>query len=189
MPLANQGVNFPVTQAFALLHQLWTLFNTDPLGVTTGQIAFGTNRDGNDEIYVMNGDGTGLINLTNNPASDNAPVWSPDGTQLVFESNRDGNLELYVMNANGSGQTNLTNNPTEDLQPAWSHDGKQIAFSSDRNGNHEIYVMNADGSHITRLTDSPAFDEEVGYMAFARHNLVITVSSFLQTTQRERACG
>ena len=145
MPLANQGVNFPVTQAFALLHQLWTLFNTDPLGVTTGQIAFGTNRDGNDEIYVMN--------------------------------------------ANGSGQTNLTNNPTEDLQPAWSHDGKQIAFSSDRNGNHEIYVMNADGSHITRLTDSPAFDEEVGYMAFARHNLVITVSSFLQTTQRERACG
>jgi len=129
------------------------------LGTITGQIAFGTNRDGNDEIYMMNGDGSGLINLTNNPASDNAPVWSPDGTQLVFESNRDGNLELYVMNADGSSQTNLTNNPTEDLQPAWSHDGKQIAFSSDRDGNHEIYVVNADGSNPTRLTDNPAWDE------------------------------
>jgi TolB protein len=136
-----------------------TTATQEVLGVTTGQIVFGTNRDGNDEIYIMNGDGSGLVNLTDNPASDNAPVWSPDGTQLVFESNRDGNLELYIMNADGSGQTNLTNNPTEDLQPAWSHDGMQIVFSSDRDGNHEIYMVNADGSNPTRLTDNPAFDE------------------------------
>lgn len=154
------GADVPVTMGIApTTKSSETTATQGILGVTTGQIAFGTNRDGNDEIYVMNGDGSGLINLTDNPASDNAPVWSPDGTQLVFESNRDGNLELYVMNADGSGQTNVTNNPTEDLQPAWSYDGKQIAFSSDRDGNHEIYVMNADGSHPTRLTDDPAFDE------------------------------
>ena len=40
------------------------------LGVVEGTIAFVSNRDGNNEIYVMNGDGTGLINLTNNPADD-----------------------------------------------------------------------------------------------------------------------
>ena len=51
------------------------------LGVVAGTIAFRSNRDGNNEIYVMNGDGSGLTNLTNNPADDDAPFWSPDGKQ------------------------------------------------------------------------------------------------------------
>ena len=41
------------------------------------KIAFGSNRDGNDEIYVMNADGSGQVNLTNSPAFDYAPVWRP----------------------------------------------------------------------------------------------------------------
>jgi TolB protein len=41
------------------------------------QIAFQSGRDGNDEIYVMNADGTGQVNLTNNAASDTWPAWSP----------------------------------------------------------------------------------------------------------------
>ena len=55
-----------------------------------GQIAFISDRDGNREIYVMNADGTGLVNLTNNPADDEGPVWSPDGSEILFESTRDG---------------------------------------------------------------------------------------------------
>ncbi|MCJ7509611.1 MAG: hypothetical protein MUP14_01810, partial [Dehalococcoidia bacterium] len=42
-----------------------------------GKIAFQSNRDGNDEVYVMNADGSGQINLTNNPAADAFPAWSP----------------------------------------------------------------------------------------------------------------
>jgi len=48
-------------------------------------------RDGNDEIYVMNADGTAQTNLTNDQSSDTEPRWSPDGTQIAFESLRDGN--------------------------------------------------------------------------------------------------
>jgi Tol biopolymer transport system component len=59
----------------------------------------------------MNADGSGQINLTNNPADDGVPSWSPDGRRIAFVSNRDGNLEIYVMNADGSGVTRLTNNP------------------------------------------------------------------------------
>ena len=44
---------------------------------TTYKIAFISHRDGNDEIYVMNADGSGLTNLTNNRANDGAPSWSP----------------------------------------------------------------------------------------------------------------
>src|SRR5215207_6827603 len=124
------------------------------LGVVEGTIAFQSNRDGNNEIHVMNGDGSGLVNLTNNPADDYTPVWSPDGKKIIFSRNS----EIYVMNADGSGQTNLTNNPADDEHPDWSPDGTQIVFSSNRDGNNEIYVMNADGSAQTNLTNNPTND-------------------------------
>ena len=55
--------------------------------------------DGNDEIYLMNADGTGKKDLTNNLVDDNSAVWSPDGTKIAFISNRNlGNYEIYVMN-------------------------------------------------------------------------------------------
>ena len=125
------------------------------------RIAFSSNRDGNDEIYVMNADGSGQTNLTNNPASDYGAAWSPDGTKIAFCSDRDGNGELYVMNADGSGQTNLTRHPGEDYGAAWSPDGTRIAFVSTRDGpqNSEIYVMNADGSGQTNLTNRPEPDD------------------------------
>ena len=129
------------------------------------RIAFTSDRDGNEEIYVVNTapleggtGGTGLTNLTNNPDFDGFPACSPDGCLIAFLSERDGNGEIYVMNADGSGQTRLTDNPAIDSEPAWSPDGKRIAFTSDRDGNSEIYVMSADGSGQTNLSNNPAGD-------------------------------
>ena len=48
-----------------------------PSGGGTGRIAFVSDRDGNDEIYVMNADGSGQTRLTNNPAADGCPAWQP----------------------------------------------------------------------------------------------------------------
>jgi WD40 repeat protein len=119
-----------------------------------GKLAFVSSRDGNQEIYVMNADGSDQTRLTSNAASDSEPAWSPDGNKLAFRSDRDGNEEIYVMNADGSGVTRLTSNAASDSGPAWSPDGSKLAFVSDRNGPHDIYVMNADGSGVTRLTDN-----------------------------------
>jgi hypothetical protein len=125
------------------------------------KIAFTTFRDGNDEIYVMNADGSGATRLTNNPAIDYHPAFSPNGQQIVFASRRDGNYEIYVMDADGTDQTRLTNNSVTDDHPIFSPDGQKIVFISQRDGTgNEIYTMNADGSAPTRLTNnsSPEYD-------------------------------
>ncbi|MCI0730561.1 MAG: PKD domain-containing protein [Chloroflexi bacterium] len=83
------------------------------------RIVFQSGRDGNDEIYVMDADGSGQARLTHNNALDTKPEWSPDGSYIVFESERDGNPEIYVMNADGGNQTRLTNNGTVDGSPTW----------------------------------------------------------------------
>jgi Tol biopolymer transport system component len=125
--------------------------------VSGEKIAFVSNRDGIDNIYVMNADGTNPIRLTSNGG--NYPAWSPDGSRLVFSSNRDNALadEIYVMNADGTNPTRLTNNAVVDTWPAWSPDGSRIVYSSGDWDNVEIYVMNADGTNPTRLTDNPDY--------------------------------
>jgi len=122
------------------------------------QIAFRSQRDGNDEIYIMNSDGTCQINLTNNPADDWSPAWSPHGTKIAFAHFFEGNSfsDIAVINTDGSGLQRLTSSHGE--YPAWSPDGTRIAFASARAGNYEIYVMNADGTAQTRLTNDPAYD-------------------------------
>jgi Tol biopolymer transport system component len=125
--------------------------------ITNPKIAFQSNRDGNDEIYVMAANGSDQTRLTNDPAADTRPSWSPAGDKIAFTSNRDGNGEIYVMNADGTDVARLTNDPANDRQPAWSTN-RRIAFTSDRTGNDEIFTMDESGSGVTNLTQNPAQD-------------------------------
>jgi TolB protein len=100
------------------------------------------------------------VNVTNHPANEFTPAWSPDGSQIAFESYRDGNSEIYVMDANGSNPVRLTDDPAWDRDPAWSPDGSRIVFQSARDCNGEIYVMNADGSNPVRLTRDASSDDD-----------------------------
>lgn len=126
----------------------------------TGKIAFQSDRDGNYEIYLMDADGNNGRNLTNNPATDSEPAWSPDGMFIAFSSDRDGNMEIYTMRSDGSEPRNLTLNPAADGDPSWSPDGQWIAFTCERESNFDICVMRADGSELRNLTNDVALDLE-----------------------------
>ena len=117
------------------------------------------------EIYVMNADGTNLVNLTRSvDRAEKVSSWSPDGKQIAFTSAElfDGhtlvNSDIFVIDVDGGDPINLTNHDALDQTPDWSPNGHWIAFSSGRDGNWEIYVMNADGTNPINLTNNPAKD-------------------------------
>ena len=80
---------------------------------------FCSNRDGDNEIYLMHTDGSNLQQLTFNTAEEWVPAWSPDGSQIAFASDLEGNYDIYVMNADGTELHNVTNHQASDSGPAW----------------------------------------------------------------------
>ncbi len=106
----------------------------------------------NPQIYVMNGDGSDLTQLTHDPSAQNtAPAWSPDGTRIVFSklSETVDSSGLYVMSADGNGLFRLTDGAI-DSSPSWFPDGSRILFVRSPEGVSELHVINADttGDHV-----------------------------------------
>jgi Tol biopolymer transport system component len=123
------------------------------------------------DIYVMNGDGSGIVRVTNfGPSgfrSGTKPSWSPDGQKIAFASQGSGtDSDVFVVDVDGSGEVNLTSGSGLDEQdPAWAPDGSRILFTSD---NDRIYSMLPDGSGRTFLSagDDPDWSPDSSQIAF-----------------------
>lgn len=132
-------------------------------------VAFQSYRDEGWNVFSMNADGSGQLDLTNTkePVVNFEPAWSPDGSKVVFmrQGLTPGEQDIWVIDANGTNAVNLTHSPgVNETSPEFSPDGTKIVYVSTgpdscctAHYNNDIWIMDADGSNPAPLTttDSP----------------------------------
>jgi serine/threonine protein kinase/Tol biopolymer transport system component len=126
--------------------------------VRNDKIAFISDRDGLEQIYLMAFDGSNVTKLTSDPIRKNNPVWSPGGARLAYEAFLNDNWDIFTILADGTWPLNLTNNSSYDQGPNWSPDSHLIFFHSTRDGNGDIYRVDSGGLDLSRITDSLRFN-------------------------------
>lgn len=109
----------------------------------------------NEEIYLMNADGSDVRQLTANDWIDVMPVWSPDKTRIAFFSQDDGVSDIYIMNADGSNALPVTNDWDVNPHASWSADGEQLAYSLPGRG-ADIFITNIALGRARQLTTTDA---------------------------------
>lgn len=124
------------------------------------KIAYGSQEDGDWEIYTIDVASLEKANITNNGVNDGYPTWSPDGGRIVYISS-EGDLEIYTIDVVSFEKTNLTHNGVDDVYPTWSPDGGKIAYVSNEGRYQLLYTVNSNGIGNTKLTDPVGDNSEV----------------------------
>jgi len=103
---------------------------------------------GQEDIWTMNVDGTGLRNVTNDAARDRGPRFAPDGSVLFF-SDRGGGMRFWALRPDAGGLRQVSNYTEADLNyPVPSQDGRFLG-ASDAPG-HLLFLF--DASNLDRPT-------------------------------------
>jgi Tol biopolymer transport system component len=112
---------------------------------STGPIAFVSDRDGTDRIYLANEDGSAVTPLV----IGSMPAWARDGRQIAFSAGP----EIRVIGVDGSGERVITRG----IHPAWSPDGRSLVFVGIYSGPSRLELVNADGSNRRSLFDDGGY--------------------------------
>jgi Tol biopolymer transport system component/DNA-binding winged helix-turn-helix (wHTH) protein len=116
------------------------------------RVVFSSNRSGNWEIWVCNGDGSNPVQLTSQGSHSGTPRWFPDGRNIVFDSQNEGQFDIYAIDSDTRVPRRLTTDPSDDVTPSVSHDGKWIYFAARRTGSFEVWRMPSEGGEAVQLT-------------------------------------
>jgi len=127
----------------------------------SGWITFGSDHDGDQDIWAVRADGTGLTQLVNMPGNQVSPRWSPDSSKIVYTAENDAQVWVY----DWASKTNTKIYDGDDyggqaylVAPSWSPDGSKILFMEETTYNvPHITVINADGTGRAVVPTEPGF--------------------------------
>jgi hypothetical protein len=120
-----------------------------------------SDRAGAMHLYTMNGNGTGLRQLSNLPAKN--PLWSPDGSQIVFASPTETGDDLYLVHTDGAGLRQISTLPGDEYEAEWSPDGTSILFLNQNTTTGMVNLYTVDIA-----TTTPRFLAENPSLKYAR---------------------
>jgi TolB protein len=123
------------------------------------ELAATLSFSGDQEIYLLTGEGKIIKRLTNMKGSDVSPSWSPDGKKMAFVSNRSGDPQIYITDLVADKTRRLTFEGNYNTQPSWSPRGDKIAYASFIDGHHNICVIDVEGLEPIQLTHESGDNE------------------------------
>ncbi len=129
------------------------------------QIAYISDREGNNEVYLFNLKTKQTTRLTSNSTSEKYLSWSPDGNQLAYttqyyEEGKADRNDVFIINLKNGISTQITDNDFNDTELDWSPISNRIAFHSTRAGEDHIFIMDADGSNVKQISTNSAYHGE-----------------------------
>jgi TolB protein len=140
---------------------------------TRFELAAALSSDGDQEIYLLTGEGKMIKRVTNSRGIDVDISWSPDGKKVAFVSNRSGRPQIYIQEIESGRVHRLTFEGNYNTQPNWSPKGGLIAYSSMEGGQINIFVIDVDGNHPIQLTynqgdnEAPSWSPDGSLIAFS----------------------
>lgn len=136
------------------------------------RISFVSDRDGSWQVYVMNGDGSGLRRLTRVADPVGWPSWSPDGRWILFYAGQDAGYRIYRVGADGGEPSLVQDDGFADFRPSLSPDGRKLLF--DRYGasdppSHDLFVRDLESGELTPVAPHPGYDSDARWSPDGSH--------------------